>query len=256
MDIFHAILLGVVEGFTEFLPISSTAHLVLASTILKIPQTDFVKSFEIVIQLGAIFAVIWLYWRKFFLDLRTLQKIFVAFLPTAFIGFLLYRVFKNFFLEQTAIIVWTLLSGGIFLIIFEFWHKEQDDAVDEIGKISYWQSFCIGAIQSIAIVPGVSRAAATIIGGLFLGLTRKTIVEFSFLLAVPTMLAATGYDLIKTGASFSSDQFGILAVGFVTSFFVALLAIRFLLFFIQKNTFTWFGIYRIIIGLFFIFWIL
>jgi undecaprenyl-diphosphatase len=155
-------------------------------------------------------------------------------------------------MENIFIIIGALLLGGIALIIFEYWHREQADAVDAIEDISYKHCFLVGLCQAVAIVPGVSRAAATIIGGLLLGITRKTIVEFSFLLAVPTMLAATGYDLFKSGFAFSADQFGVLFTGFVVSFLVALMSITFLLRYIQKNDFRWFGVYRVMVGLVFL----
>lgn len=252
MDFLQSVVLGMVEGFTEFLPISSTAHLILTAKILNIPQSDFVKSFEIAVQLGAILAVVWLYWRKFFLDKESLKRVIAAFLPTVFVGLFFYKIFKEYLLENLVIIVWALFLGGIFLIVFELFHKEKEDAVDDISKIPYKKSVLIGVFQSLAIVPGVSRAAATILGGLALGLKRKTIVEFSFLLAVPTMIGATGYDLLKSGNGFSPDQFSILFAGFLVSFFVAIFAIKFLLHYIQRNNFIWFGVYRIVIGLLFI----
>lgn len=240
------------EGFTEFLPISSTAHLILTAKVLQISQTEFVKTFQIAIQLAAILAVLWLYWKKVLLNKGIIKKIIAAFLPTAVFGFLLYKIFKSYLMENLSVIVWTLLLGGVFLIIFEYWHKEKSGAADSIENISYKNCFLIGTCQAIAIVPGVSRAAATILGGLFLGVKRKTIVEFSFLLAVPTMLAATGYDLIRTGFAFSASQFGLLLAGFIVSFLVAVLAIKFLLRYIQRHDFKWFGLYRIIIGLIFL----
>jgi undecaprenyl-diphosphatase len=252
MHYWQSVILGIVEGVTEFLPISSTAHLVLSGKILGINQTEFVKSFEIAIQFGAILAVVWLYWKRVFPNKEIIKKIIAAFLPTAFFGFLLYKIFKGYLMENLSIIVWALLLGGVFLIIFEYWHREKTGATEGIENISYRNCFLIGTCQAIAMVPGVSRAAATIFGGLFLGIKRKTIVEFSFLLAVPTMLAATGYDLLKTGFTFSADQFSLLFVGFIVSFLVAILAIKFLLRYIQQHDFKWFGLYRIIIGLIFL----
>ena len=234
------------------MPISSTAHLILTAKVLQISQTEFVKTFQIAIQLAAILAVVWLYWKKVLLNKGIIKKIIAAFLPTAVFGFLLYKIFKSYLMENLSVIVWTLLLGGVFLIIFEYWHKEKSGAADSIENISYKNCFLIGTCQAIAIVPGVSRAAATILGGLFLGVKRKTIVEFSFLLAVPTMLAATGYDLIRTGFAFSASQFGLLLAGFIVSFLVAVLAIKFLLRYIQRHDFKWFGLYRIIIGLIFL----
>lgn len=254
MNYWQSIILGIVEGLTEFLPISSTAHLILTGKVLNIIQTEFVKSFEIAIQLGAIMGVVWLYGKKVWLNKEIIKKITAAFLPTAFLGFLLYKIFKSYLMENLSVIVWTLFLGGIILIIFEYWHKEKQGNTEEIEKISYKKCFLIGSCQAIAMVPGVSRAAATILGGLCLGIKRETIVEFSFLLAVPTMLAATGYDLLKSGFNFSVDQFGLLVVGFSVSFLVAVLAIKFLLNYIQRNDFKRFGFYRIIIGL--IFWLI
>jgi undecaprenyl-diphosphatase len=249
MDYWQSIILGIVEGITEFLPISSTAHLILAGKVLNINQTEFVKSFEIAIQLGAILAVVWVYWKKINLNKGILTRIIIAFLPTATFGFILYKIVKSYLMENLFIIAWTLLLGGIFIIIFEYLHKEKPEAVEDIENISYKQCFLIGTFQTIAMIPGVSRSAATIIGGLFLNIRRKTIVEFSFLLAVPTMMAATGYDLLKTGINFSLNEIGLLSIGFISSFIVSIIAIKFLLHYIQQNDFKWFGVYRIIIGL-------
>lgn len=245
MDWLTALILGIVEGVSEFLPISSTGHMILASQLMGLGHTEFLKSFEIAIQVGAILSVVALYWRRLIIDFETMKKLVVAFLPTAILGFTLYRLVKQFLLGSPNVVLWSLFLGGIFIIVFEYLHREREDAVDDLSGITYRQAFLIGLFQSIAMVPGVSRSAATIIGGLALGLRRKTIVEFSFLLAVPTMLAATAYDLLKSGSAFSMDQMGFLAVGFVSSFIVALLSIKFLLSFIQTHTFIPFGIYRI-----------
>lgn len=251
MDILQSIIIGIVEGITEFLPISSTAHMVLASKLLNIQQTDFVKSFEIIIQFGAICSVLVLYWKRFLLDFESLKRVLAAFVPTAILGFILYKFIKEYLISNQTIIIWSLLLGGVFLIIFELFHKEKEEALDDLSAIPFSKCVMIGIFQSLAMFPGVSRSAATIIGGLVLGLKRKTIVEFSFLLAVPTMFAASALDLLKSGASFSMDQVGILAVGFVVSFIVALLSIEFLLKYIQKHTFIPFGVYRIIVALVF-----
>jgi undecaprenyl-diphosphatase len=252
MNYWQSIILGIVEGFTEFLPISSTAHLILAGKILGIDQTEFVKSFEIAIQLGAILAVVWLYGRKILFNKELIKKIITAFLPTAIFGLLIYKIFKGYLMENLSIIVWAFFLGGIFLIIFEYWHKEKPGNIESIEKISYKKCFLIGSCQAVSIIPGVSRAAATILGGLFLGIKREAIVEFSFLLAVPTMLSATAFDLLKSGSSFSFNQFSLLAIGFGVSFLVAILAIKFLVYYIQQNDFKWFGVYRVVIGLIFL----
>ena len=251
MSFFDSIILGIVEGITEFLPISSTGHLILASKLLELPQSEFLKSFEIIIQLGAILAVIVLYARSF-LNLELLKKIAVAFLPTAVIGLTLYPVIKTYLLGNETVVLAALFLGGIALIAFELLNKKEGAAGVSVSAISYRESLLIGLFQSIAVIPGVSRSAATILGGLILGINRVAIVEFSFLLAVPTMLAATLLDLIKNASLFSADQFEVLAVGFIVSFVVALISIKFLLRFVQTNTFIPFGIYRVALA--FLFW--
>lgn len=240
--------MGIIEGITEFLPISSTGHLILASEILRLESTDFLKSFEIAIQLGAILSVVVLYWRSLFLKREIIKRMAIAFLPTAVLGFAFYKIIKQYLLGSSAVVLWALFLGGAFLIIFEFFYEEKETAHNELEDISYKKSFIIGLFQSVAMIPGVSRAAATIIGGLVLGIKRKTVVEFSFLLAVPTMLAATVFDLIKSASAFVASDFYLLAVGFIISFITALLAIKFLLAFIKKHNFVWFGAYRILLA--------
>lgn len=253
MDVWQAIFLGIIEGITEFLPISSTGHLILATEALGIPHTEFQKSFEIIIQLGAILAVISLYWRAF-LNLETVKKLVVAFVPTAVIGLTLYSFIKTYLIGNPAVVVWALALGGVALIAFELLHKERVAAVAEVKDMSYKQAVLVGLAQALAVIPGVSRSAATILGGLALGLKRTTIVEFSFLLAVPTMIAATGLDIVRTNASFSVDELGLLAAGFISSFLVAMLAIKLLLGFVRTHTFIGFGVYRIALAaLFFLF---
>lgn len=254
MTIFQSIILGIVEGFTEFLPISSTGHLILSSHLLGVEQSSFLKSFEIAIQLGAILSVIVLYFKRFLLNPEAIKRIIVAFLPTAVVGFLFYSLIKNVLLGSTTLVLWSLLLGGIALIVFEFWYRKREQQAEEksVLALSYFHCFLIGLFQAISIIPGVSRAGTTILGGLWLGVPRKTIVEFSFLLALPTMAGATGLDLIKNASGFSSDQFGVLAIGFVISFITAVLAIKFLLSFVQKHTFVSFGIYRIILAIVFL----
>ncbi len=251
MNFFDALIFGIVEGVTEFLPISSTGHLMLSAKVMGFSQTNFLKSFEIAIQLGAILSVLVLYWKKFLVDFEVLKRVLAAFLPTALLGFFLYKVVKKVLLNSPQVVLWSLFLGGIFLIIFEWLHREKESTVEDLAKISYRKAFLIGIFQSLAMIPGVSRAAATIVGGLLLGLKRRTIVEFSFLLAVPTMLAATALDLLKSVHEFSWGQMEFLLVGFVSSFAVALLSIKFLLHFIKNHTFVWFGVYRIAVALLF-----
>ncbi len=249
MNILDAIFLGIIEGLTEFLPVSSTGHLMITARLLKVPTTEFLKSFEIAIQLGAISSVIVLYFRSLVLDREIIKRVCVAFLPTAVIGLALYKVIKNYLLGDVRIVLLSLFLGGIFLIVFETLRRPRPEAEEKIEVITYRQAFLIGIAQSLAVIPGVSRSAATIIAGLMLGLKRTTIVEFSFLLAVPTMLAATALDLLKTAHQFTREEAGLLAVGLLVSFLVALASIKFFLSFIKKNSFITFGIYRILIAI-------
>ena len=250
LNLFTAALLGIVEGLTEFLPVSSTGHLVLASQLLNVPQNDFVKTFEIAIQLGAILSVVVLYWRSFFLNLRILKRLIAAFIPTGIVGFAFYRVFKELLLGNTMIVLVSLFLGGVFMISFEKLYPKKEK-IEMLERIPYKYCVAIGIFQSVSIIPGVSRAAPTILGGLALGLKKKAIVEFSFLLAVPTFLAATGYDLLQSAGEFSLAQLDLLAVGFIAAFAVAVLAIRTFLNYIKKHDFTVFGIYRIVVPLLF-----
>lgn len=249
MNFFEALVLGVVEGVTEFLPISSTGHLILAAHLIDLPNSEFLKTFEISIQLGAILAVVFLYGRLLFTKFEVVKKVLAAFLPTAVVGLVFYSLIRKYLLGNTLVVLTALFLGGIFLIIFEKRYKEREGVTEEIENLSYKKAVGIGLFQSIALVPGVSRAAATIVGGLFLGMKRKTIVEFSFLLAVPTMLAATGLDLVKNFNSIEVDEFGLLTVGFVAAFVTAILGVKFLLKFIETHNFTLFGVYRILVAL-------
>ncbi|MEZ4103277.1 MAG: undecaprenyl-diphosphate phosphatase [Candidatus Paceibacterota bacterium] len=251
MNFFDTLILGTVEGLTEFLPVSSTAHLIVTGNLLKIPETEFFKTFVIVIQLGAILAVVLIYWQRVLKNLNLTKKIITAFIPTAVIGFILYKIVKNFLFENLKTIALALIIGGIIIIIFEILQKNKIEKENEepLENISYKKSFLIGVIQALAIIPGVSRSGATIIGGMALGISRKNIVEFSFLLAVPTLLAATGYDLIQSKIAFSSEDFLAISLGFLFSFVFAYLAIKFFIRFIQTNSFVIFGVYRIFAGL-------
>lgn len=249
MNLLTAVILGIVEGITEFLPISSTGHLILTSSLLHMTQSEFLKSFEIAIQLGAILSVVVLYWKSLIFDREKLSKVFVAFIPTAIAGLLLYKVVKTYLLGNQSIVLWALFIGGILIIALEYFYSKRNIGAGETTAITYKQAALVGLFQSAAIVPGVSRSAATIMGGLMLGINRKTIVEFSFLLAIPTMAAAVGYDLAKTAVLFTIEQFVYLFIGFVISFVTAMIGVKFLLSFIKKNNFIPFGIYRVLLSL-------
>jgi undecaprenyl-diphosphatase len=263
MNIFHAIILGIVEGITEFLPISSTGHMILTSKVLGIQETDFLKTFEIVIQLGAILAVVALYFKRLITSMDTIKKVIVAFIPTAIIGLIFHDLVKAYLLGSTLVVSISLIVGGIIIIWFEKTNQKkqlsqaQTAVGGEVGKslnidISYMQSIKIGFYQSIAMIPGVSRSAATIIGGQISGLSRIAIVEFSFLLAIPTMFAASFLDLYKGVGHIGSNEVMLLVVGFVTAFIVAFIAIKSFINYIQKHSFIGFAVYRIIVGVLFL----
>ena len=254
MDLFDAIILAIVEGLTEFLPVSSTGHTILAAALLNVGQTPFVKSFELSLEFGSILAVVVLYWR-YFLQLEVLKRLFVAFIPTGAVGLLIYPFFKNVLFGNEEIVLWALLLGGIAIILFELGYKERS-AIDDMSKIPYRYCLLIGAFQSLSVIPGLSRSAPTIMGGLLLGMKRQTIVLFSFLLAVPTMIAASGYDLVMSFSQFSSGDINLLLVGFVTSFLVAMPAIKFFLDYVRKHSFIPFGVYRIVLVAVFYFFVI
>ncbi len=244
MSLLHALILGIVEGITEFLPVSSTAHLILASRMLAL-DSEFVKSFEIIIQFGAILSVVVLYWSKFW-NWEVFKKLVVAVIPTGVIGLTVYKAVKGYLLGNLTVVLWSLLIGGIVLILFERFPKRTESEVD-FAEITYRKAFLIGLFQAIAVIPGVSRSAATIVGGSLIGVSKRTIVEFSFMLAVPTMLAATGLELVKGRAALAGN-YGVLAVGFVVSFVTAIIAIKSFLGYIKRRDFSAFGWYRIVLA--------
>ena len=266
MAYLQAILLGLVEGLTEFLPISSTGHIMLAVDLLRqhghtelvgSESSDFVKTFEIAIQPGAILAVVLLYWRALLVNWRVMLRLAVAFVPTAVVGLLVHQ-WVHVLQDSVAVVLIAFVVGGNVIIVFELWHREPAGAAGSMEEMSLRQAFLIGVCQTLAFVPGVSRSAATILGGLAVGVRRKPAVEFSFLLAVPTMAAATTLSLYKLHksqeAGITAEQLQLLAVGFVVSFAVALLTIRFILRYIRTHTFAWFGVYRIVAAG--VFWVL
>ena len=250
MTHFEAIILGIVEGLSEFLPISSTGHLILASALLKLNQTEAHKVFEVTIQSGAMLAVVFIYRKQLASSSELLKKLCFAFLPTGALGFLLYKLVKSFF--QPSLVSYMLIAGGVAFIAIELWIKDRPETVASIQDISYRQAFTIGLIQSLSMIPGVSRSGATIMGGLALGISRKDAAEFSFLLALPTMLAATAYDIYKNHSVFVFGDWQNILIGLITSFIFAVIAIKALLKYITNHTFIPFGIYRIVVGVAFL----
>lgn len=248
MDIVQAIILGIVEGFTEFLPISSTGHLIVVSHWLSIDQTDANKAFEVIIQFSAILAVVANYKDKFTLAHRVLwSKVVLAFIPIGVFGLLFHHQIKEFF--SVSIVAVMFIVGGIVFLIVEYFYKEDSSHVTDVEDISYKQALWIGIAQVFALIPGTSRAGSSIIGALLVGVNRKTSAEFSFLLALPVLAAAAGFDALKHYKDFSGESLFVLLVGFVTSFVVAYIVIKLFLHFLDKFTFVSFGIYRIAFGL-------
>ena len=247
----QVIILGIVEGITEFLPISSTGHMIITSSIMGISEDEFTKLFEVCIQFGAILSVVALYWKKFF-DFSRLQfyiKLVVAFIPAAICG-LLFAKKIDALLESPMTVGISLLVGGIILLFIDSLFKNL--TVDKDEDISYPKAFVIGCFQVIAMIPGVSRSAATILGGMQQKLTRRLAAEFSFFLAVPTMAAATVkklYDFHKGGFTFQPGQMGMLIVGNIIAFIVAMIAIRTFIQYLQKHSLRAFGVYRILAGI-------
>jgi undecaprenyl-diphosphatase len=248
MSILQAIIIAIVEGITEFLPISSTGHMIITSSIMGIRDETFTKTFEIAIQLGAIVAVVVLYWRKFFdfARWRFYIKLIVAVIPALVLGFLLSNKIDAL-LDSPRVVAISMVVGGIILLfvdnIFNVHTIQQEE------NISYGRALVIGFWQCVAMIPGVSRSAASIVGGMQQKLTRKLAAEFSFYLAVPTMIAATGYKLLKEYKNIHTHEIKLLALGNVVAFIVAMLAIKFFIGFLQKHGFKIFGMYRIIAGI-------
>lgn len=251
MSWLDAILLAIVEGLTEFLPVSSTGHMIMVSSWLGIAHEPFTKTFTVAIQFGAILSVVVLYWKRFFRSIQFYIRLFVAFLPAAAAG-LLFEEKIDALLERVDVVGYMLIAGGIFFLFLDKIFKPViPSTTDEPEHITYWQALNIGLFQIIAMIPGVSRSAATIIGGLSQRLTRKTAAEFSFFLAVPTMFAATSYKLFKfyrDGNAFGTEEVNLLIIGNVVAFIVALIAIRSFIAYLTKYGFRVFGYYRIVAG--------
>lgn len=249
MSLWEALVLAVIEGLSEFLPISSTGHMIIGSSLMGIASDDFVKNYTVIIQFGAILSVVVLYARRFLKDFRFYLKLLLGFIPAGVFGFLL-NDYVDAMLENIIVVAVSLVLGGIFLVFVDrIFAKNETEGKDEL---SLKDSFFIGFFQVLAMIPGVSRSAATITGGLARNLTRKAAAEFSFFLAVPTMFAATAYKLLKmykAGGGFTSEQVEILVAGNVVAFLVALLAIKFFIGVLTKYGFKFFGWYRIGLGL-------
>ncbi len=248
MDIFQAIIIGIIEGFTEFLPISSTGHMIVASKFMGIEENPLMHAYEVIIQFAAIMAVMLIYRDKISLKKVDLwMKLLLAFLPLAIIGFIFKDVIKTFFTVET--VAWMFIIGGIVFLILEYFYEEQEYHVNDVENVTYMQAWWVGFAQIFSLIPGTSRAGATIVGGLLSGLDRKTSSDFSFLLAIPVMGAVTAYDLLKHYKDFADVNWVPFLIGFVVAFVVAYITVKLFLVFIQKFTFVPFGIYRIVFGI-------
>src|SRR5574344_176016 len=248
MDLFQTIIISIVEGLTEFLPVSSTGHMIITQGILGVKSTEFVKLFTICIQFGAILSVLVLYWKRFFQTWNFYFKLFVAFIPAAVIGFLA-GDFIDELLGNVLVVAVMLVLGGVFMLFCDKWFNHPD----EKQEMTYKKSFLVGCFQCIAMIPGVSRSMATIVGGMAKKLTRKNAAEFSFFLAVQTMLAASGYKMLKAfmmpgGKEMLVSNMSTLIIGNVVAFLVAILAIKFFISILTRYGFKAFGYYRIIAG--------
>lgn len=251
MDLIQAIIIAIIEGITEFLPVSSTGHMILASSLMELHEDEFVKTFEIAIQIGAILSVLTLYYKRFLVSLDIYYKLFVAFIPTGIVGFFAYKTIKMY-LFNPLVVSLMLIIGGIVLILLDKWSEKPSHKYKDINDVSLMDAFKIGCAQCLSMVPGVSRAAATIFGGIGIGFNRKQAAEFSFLLAIPTMFAATGYDLLKSSTDFTSNQVFLLSVGLIVAFVTALVAVKFFILLLSKYGFKHFGYYRIALGILFL----
>jgi len=248
LDIFQAIIIGIIEGFTEFLPISSTGHMIVASQFLGIDQDTVTKAYEVIIQFAAILAVMLIYKEKItFKKIDLWLKLLVAFLPLAIVGFIFKDQIKALFNVET--VAWMFIIGGFVFIVVEYFYKEKKSDTSEVEDVSFKQAIWVGISQIFALIPGTSRSGATMIGGLFVGLDRKTSSDFSFLLAIPVMGAVTAYDLLKHYKEFADANLLAFTLGFVVAFIVAYITVKLFLVFIQRFTFVPFGIYRIVFGI-------
>tara|TARA_R110001606_G_scaffold392278_1_gene561067 strand:- start:5284 stop:6048 length:765 start_codon:yes stop_codon:yes gene_type:complete len=247
MDVLHSVILGLVEGATEFLPISSTGHLIVVSQWLGMEQTEGNKAFEVIIQLAAILAVVANYKERFtFKHFRLWCQVFVAFLPVAMVGFLFRHQIKAMF--SVSVVATMFIVGGVIFLMAERWIKHKSPSVDNLDNLNFKQALWIGIAQVFALIPGTSRAGSTIVGALFVGLSRKASAEFSFLLALPVMMAASGYDLLSNYKEFAGEQLMPLVIGFVVAFLSAFVVMKLFMAFLEKFTFVAFGWYRILFG--------
>jgi len=249
MTIFDSIILGIVEGITEYLPVSSTAHLFLTGQLLGLEQNSFTTAYEIIIQIAPIFSVMLIYRERLFQSISLWMKLVIAFIPTGVVGLLFHDQIEAMFSANSTVAL--MIITGIAFLAIEFFYREKEHHISELEEVSIKQSLYIGFFQILSLVPGVSRSGTTILGAMLVGLKREVAMSFSFLLAIPTMGAASGYMLLKEYSALSMDHFWLLAVGFIVSFIVGWIAVKAFLAIVSRYSFTPFGIYLVASGLLF-----
>lgn len=246
MNILHAAALGIIEGLTEFLPISSTAHMIMGARVMGLQQTEFLKFFEVFIQIGAIAAVLFLYFKKFF-DIKIIKQLIASFIPTAIVGFALYKVIKTVFFESNILISASLIIIGIVFIVIERIKLKEHKSV---AQMSIQAAVLIGLAQSLAVVPGVSRAGIVILAMMLMGFKRDEAAQYSFMLALPTLAAAAFLDVVKMrNTKLSLSEVEMVALGTVIAFAVAYASMKWFVAYLQKSKLTGFGIYRVVVGI-------
>jgi len=249
MTVFESVILGIVEGITEFLPVSSTAHIALTSQVLGVAQDDFMNSFNIIIQIAPILSIMIIYYSTLTHSLEIWKKLIAAFIPTGTIGLLFHHQIEDMF-SSNSIVLW-MIATGIFFLIVEYLYTKRGHTTASLDEITYKQAITIGFIQALSLIPGVSRSGSTILGAMLIGLKREVAMSFSFLLAIPTMTAASGYTLFKEYSTLSMDGFSLIMIGFVVSFIVGWVSVKSFLAIVGKYNFTPFGIYLIASGILF-----
>ncbi len=249
MTAYEAVILGIVEGVTEYLPVSSTAHIALTSQMMGLAQNDFMNAFNIIIQIAPIFSVMIIYYHTLFQSIDIWKKLIASFIPTGTIGFLFHNQLEEMF-SSNSIVLW-MIATGVFFLVIEFLYSKREHTTHKLEEISYKQAISVGFIQALSLIPGVSRSGSTILGGMLLGMKRETAMSFSFLLAIPTMTAASGYTLLKEYNTLSFEGITLIVIGFVVSFIVGWAAVKSFLALVSKYNFTPFGIYLIASGILF-----
>ncbi len=260
MTLFHALVLGVIEGITEFLPVSSTFHMIVAAKFLGIPQDEFTTFFEVFIQAGAVLPLVVMFAKELLLDRKLLIKVVAGFIPAAVIGLILHKIIKSVFFSADWLMVAMFIGVGLLFILIEWLLKKQKLLAEKsLAEITTFESMKVGFFQALAVVPGVSRSGATMAGGMLSGLNRESAAKFSFLLAIPTIFAASALDLFQSRemlAGITSEQWTMIAVGFLSAMVVGWLCVKWLLGYLKQHGLAWFGWYRVIAGVMLLSWML